>query len=239
MYTALGLLCLAVEEGVHRSTRPFQLLDATFGLVLLAMSFASFAWHASNCTAVHLVDIGLMNAVIAFFPFRFGASALLAVAGSNDARGSLAVGIVYVALAAALLSSSYARTDEFHSGFPTGRARAAVTPRTISALEISLYCGLPGLYPLPALILMAWRRHWGCMPAIGISVIALPVGFVMHTLETLVLDLRCEPLSLLTQPTACFHVGTGIAIFAAAIQARTSNPYPLPLTLTLNPNPKP
>ena len=30
------------------------------------------SWHASNCTEVHFVDIGLMNSVIGFFPLRFG-----------------------------------------------------------------------------------------------------------------------------------------------------------------------
>ena len=44
----------------------------SFALVLLGMAIASFGWHASNCTEVHFVDIGLMNSVIAFFPLRFG-----------------------------------------------------------------------------------------------------------------------------------------------------------------------
>ena len=40
-----------------------------------------------------------------------------------------------------------------------------------------------------------------------------------HALERLVTDLRCEPTSLLTQPTACFHVFTAIAISGAYVQA--------------------
>ena len=72
VYAALGMLCLAADERARRVARPYQLLDLSFALVLLGMAIASFGWHASNCTAVHFVDIGLMNSVIAFFPLRFG-----------------------------------------------------------------------------------------------------------------------------------------------------------------------
>ena len=40
--------------------RPFKLLDVMFASILLAMSIASFIWHASNCTDVHWIDIGLV-----------------------------------------------------------------------------------------------------------------------------------------------------------------------------------
>ena len=40
-----------------------------------------------------------------------------------------------------------------------------------------------------------------------------------HAAERLVVDLHCEPTSLLTQPTACFHVATALAIMAAYVHA--------------------
>jgi hypothetical protein len=40
-----------------------------------------------------------------------------------------------------------------------------------------------------------------------------------HAAERLVVDLHCEPASLLTQPTACFHVATALAIMAAYVHA--------------------
>ena len=66
---------------------------------------------------------------------------------------------------------------------------------------------------------MAQLRSWGCVPAIALCVVALPLGFCAHAAERLVGDLHCEPTSLLTQPTACFHVATALAITAAYVHA--------------------
>ena len=66
---------------------------------------------------------------------------------------------------------------------------------------------------------MAQLRSWGCVPAIALCVVALPLGFCAHAAERLVADLHCEPTSLLTQPTACFHVATALAITAAYVHA--------------------
>ena len=91
VYAALGFLCLAIDERARRVSRPYQLLDATFALVLLGMAIASFGWHGTNCTEVHFLDIALMNCVIAFFPYRFGASSLVAACGANETSLSTAV----------------------------------------------------------------------------------------------------------------------------------------------------
>ena len=141
-------------------------------------------------------------------------------------------------------------TPLYHQAFPTGHSRFL----TLTPVEIMLYVGLPGLYPLPVLWRMApiltltltltvtvivtvtvtvtvtltlnqvlWRmaqlRSWGCVPAIALCVVALPLGFCAHAAERLVADLHCEPTSLLTQPTACFHVATALAITAAYVHA--------------------
>ena len=56
-----------------------------------------------------------------------------------------------------------------------------------------------------------------------------------HAAERLVVDLHCEPTSLLTQPTACFHVATALAIMAAYVHALTLEEMPLPSpTITTN-----
>ena len=59
---AVGLLIHVAEERFERSSRrAYLLLDASFAVLLLLHSIASFAWHGTNCTDVHWVDIALMN----------------------------------------------------------------------------------------------------------------------------------------------------------------------------------
>ena len=130
--------------------------------------------------------------------------------------------IGYLAVIGSQLTWASQMTDLYHSAFPTGHTRYL----TLKPVEILLYVGLPGLYPLPALVRMALRRSWGYVPALAVSVISLPLGFCAHSLERLVVDLRCEPTALLTQPTACFHVATGVAIIAAYVMARSLDEAP-------------
>ena len=184
VYAALGMLCLAADERARRVARPYQLLDFSFALVLLGMAIASFGWHASNCTALHFVDIGLMNSVIAFFPLRFGfASAVHAMHDALRRRGALRLPETRAVTAAALwfyaafVAFQFAWASEmtglYHQAFPTGHSRFL----TLKPVEIMIYIGLPGLYPLPVLWRMAQLRSWGCVPAIALSVVALPLGF--------------------------------------------------------------
>ncbi len=216
--TALGILCLAAHERGARSRRPFQLLDALFGAVLLLHTCASLGWHASNCTNVHWVDIGLMNCTIAFFPLRSAAMALASLAKTTDRAASAPAAVAYLAVCAALVRSALANAPLYHEAFPTGRARLASS--SLTAAEVAAYIGLPGLYPLPSLAVSALRRSWGSAPAAALSMLALPLSFMFHFAERFALDVYCEPMSLL-QPTAAFHLGTGLAIAAAYVQARS------------------
>lgn len=215
VWLATGMLCLAADSRVRRVARPFALLDASFALVLLGMSLASFAWHGSNCTAVHFVDIGLMNCVIAYFPYRFVASSAVVAAGGSAARSSAAITVGFWALVASQAVWASAQTPLFREAFPTGHSRIL----SLQPLEILIYVGAPGLYPLPFLARMAQRRTWGCLPALVVSVLALPVGFCFHAAERVVIDLYCDPWSAIVQPTACFHVFTALAIAGAYVQA--------------------
>ena len=218
LYLGIGMLCEGVDARVRNSPRPHQLLDATFALVLLSMCLASFGWHGSNCTAVHFVDIGLMNCVIAFYPYRFVASSLVAKlhgAGARRRRHTLAVAGGFVAIVASQLVWASGQTDQFHEAFPTGHSRFL----SLRPVEITIYIGAPGLYPLPALLRMAQRRTWGCVPALALSVLGLPIGFLFHAAERVVVDVYCHPTSLLSQPTACFHVFTAVAIAGAYVQS--------------------
>ena len=236
IYTALGLLLLAAyENGLGPNTsrawdpfrpapytdavsRPYQLLDALFALILLTMAVASVVWHASNCPGVHFMDIGTMNCVIAFFPYRFLVSIAAHLGGTTEHKVSFLAALGYVAICAAFIADMYPRTDAYRQAFPTGRLRASASD--VSAVEAALYIGLPGLYPLPTLALMGLRRSWGCWPAFLVCVMVLPIAFTAHAAERLALDLACQPTSLLLQPTANFHVWSGVAIAAAYIQAR-------------------
>ena len=236
VYTAVGILLLAAKESgmlsVHTSRlwdpfsppkysdvtqRPFQLLDVLFALVLLSMASASFVWHASNCTWIHFVDIGLMNCVIAFFPYRFLVAVAARLFGSSEADVSGVGAAGYAGVCALLFFDMVRRTETFAAGFPTGVARAS---NGLSAVDTALYIGLPGLYPVPTLLLMANRRKWGHTPSMLACLVALPLAFTGHASEKLVLDFFCEPTSLLLQPTATFHVFSGVAIAAAYVQAR-------------------
>lgn len=199
------------------SSRPYQVLDLMFGGVLLAMAIASFIWHGSNCTGIHFIDIGLMNCVIAFFPYRYFVSLAAGLIGIQETRISGLAAAGYAAVCAAAFYDMYSKTDDFLQAFPTGKARAE---HSLTALDTALYIGVPGLYPVPTLGLMALRKSWGHVPSMLICLIALPVAFMGHAAEKLVLDYRCEPTSLLTQPTATFHLFTGVAIAAAYVQAR-------------------
>jgi hypothetical protein len=54
IWIALFLLCEAAHTAhaawaLGRPPRPFAVYDALFGLILLLMTLASLAWHASNC----------------------------------------------------------------------------------------------------------------------------------------------------------------------------------------------
>lgn len=205
LWAALGILCLAVDERAKRSPRPFQLLDFCFGMVLLVLALASFTWHGSNCTEVHFVDIGLMSSVIAFFPYRFLTLSAINVLGLSEHNWSLVSAGGYLAITGFILYGEISKTPLYHEAFPTGRARGM----SLQPLDVLLYVGLPGLYPLPLLPLMAMRKSWGCVPAVFVSVLALPVGFCGHALERLVIDLHCMPTALLLQPTAVLHWGAG------------------------------
>jgi len=180
------------------------------------MTCASLAWHASGCTTTHFVDIGLMNAVIAFYPYRFTVSSLIALAVGDERRLGNAAAAGYVAITFALMQDATAQTDRYHEAFPTGRARYL----SLHPAEIMLYIGLPGLYPVPFLVRMAQRQTWGCVPAMFTSVFALPLGFCFHALERLVTDVYCTPMSWFSQPTANFHLLTALAIIGAYIQSR-------------------
>ena len=113
------------------------------------------------------------------------------------------------------LSTELAHTPLYHQAFPTGRARAM----SLTPLDILLYIGLPGLYPLPLLPLATMRKSWGCVPAMFLAALALPVGFSGHALERLVVDLHCDPAARVLQPTSVLHWGSGLAIMAAYVQA--------------------
>ena len=214
LWAALGILCLLADERSKGSARPHQALDVIFGLLLLVHSIASFTWHGSNCTEVHFIDIGLMSSVIAFFPYRFLTSSAINALGWSETKLSVPTAVGYVAVATSIFCSEVAKTTLYHQAFPTGRARA----KSLQPLDILLYIGLPGLYPLPLLPLMAMRKSWGCVPAIFLSVIALPIGFSGHALERLVVDMYCTPTALVLQPTAMLHWGAGIAIMGAYVQ---------------------
>ena len=121
-----------------------------------ARSFASFAWHGSNCTALHFVDIGLMNCVIVFFPLRFGAMALASLTCRTDRALSVVAAAVYPALCAALLRGALELTPLYHEAFPTGSARSDLTVGEVAAIV-----AFPALYPLPSWLVVALRRRWG------------------------------------------------------------------------------
>lgn len=102
-----------------------------------------------------------MNCVIAFFPFRFiamalGASTRLGADGLSKPAAALFVGVC-------MQQMHWARgmTDGFHHNFPTGRARIG----SLTPIEIALYVGLPGLYPLPTLLVILLKRCWGHVPS--------------------------------------------------------------------------
>lgn len=215
VYLAIGILVVGADARARSSPRPNQLLDASFGIVLLSMAMASFGWHGSNCTAIHFVDIGLMNCVIAFFPYRFIAASAVAAAGGRVAHYSTPICLGFWAILASQAAWAADQTDQFHAAFPTGHSRML----TLQPIEILLYLSSPGLYPLPFLARMAQRRTWGCVPALVVSVLALPLGFCFHASERVVLDLYCDPFSLAVQPTAIFHVFTAIAIGGAYVQS--------------------
>ena len=64
----------------------------------------------------------------------------------------------------------------------------------------------------------ARARVHRCVPAVFLSVLALPVGFCGHALERLVADLHCDPTAWLLQPTAVLHWGAGLAIVGGYVQ---------------------
>ena len=134
-------------------------------------------------------------------------------------RGAAQVAAGYVAVTVAICRGDIAHTELFHEAFPTGRARGM----SLTPLDIMLYIGLPGLYPLPLLPTMAMRKTWGCVPAIFVTVLALPVGFCGHALERLVVDMHCQPTSWFLQPTAMLHWGAGLAIMGGYIQTHALN----------------
>ena len=186
-----------------------------------------------------------MNSVILFFPYRFG-TAFAAHAWSATLRKSRALALrtgeklrklntedasadyeqlfslpaaaIYAALCAAIFFDSVRHTERFAGAFPTGHSRSAAG--TMTSSDIALYVGGPGLYPVPPLALMAAKRRWGHSPAMVMCSLALPFAFTGHAVERLVVDLRCEPSSLLTQPTAVFHAASALAIVGAYVQSR-------------------
>ena len=214
LWAALGILCVSADEYKKRSTRPNLMLDTYFGLLLFVHSFASFAWHGSNCTSIHFVDIALMSSVIAFFPYRFIASSAINVLGWSERKLSVPVALGYISITLAICISEIGKTPLYHESFPTGRARSM----SLKPLDIMCYIGMPGLYPMPLVPLMAMRKSWGCVPAIFITVLALPIGFCGHALERLVADVGCMPTALLLQPTAILHWGAGLAIMGGYVQ---------------------
>lgn len=80
-------------------------------------SVASWAWHASNCTELHFLDMGLMNCVICFFPLRFVAMGLATLARRADNHVSTSAALAYGAVCAAILHQSLALTPLYHSAF--------------------------------------------------------------------------------------------------------------------------
>lgn len=158
-----------------------------------------------------------MNCVIAFFPFRFLASSFIHLWGSTEREASRKTAFAYGLLCFVLFFDMYRQTEFYRHGFPTGKQRAAAG---LPAIEVALYIGAPGLYPLPTFLLMTLRRKWGHIPAMLTCLVLLPLAFMGHAAEKLVLDFRCDSTSLFTQPTATFHILSGAAIAAAYVQAR-------------------
>ncbi|KAL1496421.1 hypothetical protein AB1Y20_016376 [Prymnesium parvum] len=210
-------LCLQAAADLRaRTARSFALLDGIFGAVSLSHSLASFAWHGSNCTEVHFVDVALMDCVICFFPLRFGAMALASLLRRADRDVSAAAAAAYCAVCAALVRKALRLAPLYHFAFPTGRARSDLTIEEVAAIV-----ALPALYPLPSWFAVGARRRWGSVGAMYLATFALPLGFAAQLSERWAVDLFCEPGSLWLQPTAALHVATGVTIAAAYVHVRS------------------
>lgn len=220
VFIAFGLLSHVAEEHLYRaSTRAYLLLDALFAFFLALHFFASFAWHATNCTDVHWIDIAFMNNTILFFPYRFTVMLVVKLVPSlTHAKASLPSAALYLAIFLSIFVENISHTDQTADAFPTGYSRGK--SGSISSVEIALYIAAPAFYPLPPLALMVASKDWGHKAAIFTCMIALPAAFVGHSFEKLVTDYGCDPISYV-QPTAVFHAVSAVAIACAYVQARS------------------
>lgn len=220
LHVSVYLLLQAAGDMAGRcQRRAYALLDGCFGGFLFAMCLASLSWHASGCTVVHFVDIGLMNAVIVYLPVRCAAMALASLLRSSDERLSIAAALCYATACALIMRDALLQAPNYHQGFPTGRDRSWSSQRHF-AVEGALFVAAPALYPLPAIAVAALRKTWGHVPSMYIALLSLAVGFGVDTTERFVLDLFCRPTSWL-QPTAILHVATGVTIGAGYTWARS------------------
>ena len=80
----------------------------------------------------------------------------------------------------------------------------------VTMCMIRMRMHMPAPMPMPRLTMTHCAHAHVCAHAHALA---------QHAAERLVVDLHCEPTSLLTQPTACFHVATALAIMAAYVHA--------------------
>ncbi len=123
-------ICLMQFGRAAESTSfPFQVIDLSLGIGVVALSFVSFLWHSGNRPIVQYVDLTIMEAVIACILVRYICLILPRQAKSRyphlGTSSTISAWVCAVLFIAALGHNVWLNVDRnekqlFHSTMPTG-----------------------------------------------------------------------------------------------------------------------
>merc|ERR1711879_483616 len=115
---------------------------------------------------------------------------------------------------------------DWEINFPTGRLRIG-RPELfdeeagVSIAEVCSFIMMPTIYSLCPAIATLVRGEMGCFWSLAVVYITLAFGWAFHLCERWALDMFCMPDSFYLQPTAAFHVLTGLTLMFMGIHIRS------------------
>ncbi len=71
LFAGTTICLMQFGNAAAESTFPFQVIDFSLGIGVVALSFVSFLWHSGNHPIVQYIDLTIMEAVIAFILVRY------------------------------------------------------------------------------------------------------------------------------------------------------------------------
>ena len=210
LFGALVIAPSAWSAGYPPRSHPslFQVADAMFGGMLLALATLSTIWHASNAPKSQYIDLWAMDSCIAFLIVRMACIGLLctmvAAGVANATAHAVAATTCALLFAAVITLNATKQIADSRAGLLDGgcpfagrrrlQGRSPLGPVVVA--EAALFLGLPILFMLlPFVVQVYAARTVGSRVAHTLMIASLSIGWGYRATERFFLD-GCAPMNL-------------------------------------------